>query len=281
MRGILADARRAGAAQGLGILPRMDERCARYLARLNEEFYRLHHDSFSNTRQAPWPGWERSCRLVMDGLRQDATLRVLDLACGNLRFERFLLGFCPDTAFRIDALDSSRELAAHGEDLLEAGVVRFIEADLTEPLPSNAVACRESYDLAVCFGFMHHVPGFDRRLRMLEGMLAALRPGGFAVVSFWQFTNDGRQAEKVRQAHERLLPRLDAACRAQLEKGDFLLGWQHDQDALRYCHDASDEELDALLAGLGRRFPGLRLAARFKSDGRSDDSNAYLVLRRD
>ena len=49
---------------------------------------------------------------------------------------------------------------------------------------------------------------------------------------------------------------------------------------MRYCHEADDEEIDRLVAALGHRMPDTLVVDRFKSDGRTDDLNAYIVLQR-
>lgn len=91
----------------------------RKLNALTSDFYAREAASFSATRQAPWHGWEKAWELitapdaaqgpfpshaaVRDSLSSRAaripddyasnskdSLAVLDLGCGNLRFERFL-----------------------------------------------------------------------------------------------------------------------------------------------------------------------------------------------
>ena len=296
------------------IILRMNTDDARYLAALNERFYRLHADSFSDTRQAPWQGWIRACDRVVPAVREaigraghgeafdevgitgrdeafegverigdgsSPTVRVLDAACGNLRFERFLAARYPHVPFAFDAVDSCVELARLGSDGFPGGDVRFEERDLIGMLledPISPFSCEDAYDLAVCFGFMHHAPGFENRLRLLEAMMRATRPEGFTVATFWQFTNDPARAAKSRRDHARLARYLERPI--AFEPGDFLLGWQDDEAAVRYCHEADDEEIDRLVAALGRRMPDTLVVDRFKSDGRTDDLNAYVVLQR-
>ncbi|MBO4364921.1 MAG: hypothetical protein J5804_01345, partial [Eggerthellaceae bacterium] len=104
----------------------MDETTARRLIALNNEFYRRAAGSFSATRHASWPGWEQ----VVDSLLHDlpgkcmrcedlprcdhvmgkaAPLRVLDLACGNLRFEAYMEHACPTLPFHFHAVDNCSE----------------------------------------------------------------------------------------------------------------------------------------------------------------------------
>lgn len=296
------------------IILRMNTDDARYLAALNERFYRLHADSFSDTRHAPWQGWIRACDRVVpavckaighvghgeafdevgiakrgeasDGIERIAygsssVVRVLDVACGNLRFERFLAARYPHVPFAFDAVDSCVELARLGSGGFTGGDVRFEERDLIGMLledPISPFSCEDACDLAVCFGFMHHASGFENRLRLLEAMMRATRPEGFVVATFWQFTNDPARAAKARRDHARLARYLERPI--AFEPGDFLLGWQGDEAAVRYCHEVGDEEINRLVAALGRRMPDTRVVDRFKSDGRTGDLNAYIVLQR-
>ncbi len=77
-----------------------------------------------------------------------------------------------------DAVDSCVELARLGSDGFSGGDVRFEERDLIGMLledPISPFSCEDAYDLAVCFGFMHHAPGFENRLRLLEARTSPRR----------------------------------------------------------------------------------------------------------
>ena len=290
----------------------MDERTARALIALNNRFYAEHAASFSATRQAPWAGWRRVIEEATalgaigtestDAADADAPARpelhVLDLAAGNLRFERFLAEFLPATPLAIDALDRCDALMAAAPGGNSSRVrVRTHHRDILEALlagigASDALAPRAPYDLAVCFGFMHHVPTLALRTRLLAALVRALCPGGAAAVSFWQFMDDERLARKAARAEA--AARAAAAAPgnlrgstpapalgfspAALEPGDHLLGWQDDPSAFRYCHHASDAEIDALVATLP--VGTAREAARFSADGASGALNRYLILQR-
>jgi hypothetical protein len=100
------------------------------------------------------------------------------------------------------------------------------------------------------------------------------RPGGHAIVSFWQFLNDGGLARKAHASHERAIKELGLG---KLDDGDFLLGWKDLPGAYRYCHSFSDTEIDHLAASIT---PEATVLSRFPSDGRTNTLNTYLVLRR-
>jgi len=111
-------------------------------------------------------------------------------------------------------------------------------------------------------------------LRVLAGCVA---PGGFLALSFWQFLNSSELADRAAASHARglavLAPRGLAA--GQLERGDYLLGWQETQDVFRYCHAFDAAEIDALAAEAGL---SARIVDRFEADGRTGDLNGYLVI---
>lgn len=312
----------------------------RKLNDLTSDFYAREAASFSATRQAPWHGWERVWKLITahdavqnpfpshaarvpddDTGDSGAPLTILDLGCGNLRFERFLaertnaplrvtaLDNCPDLASpEIGALSAAfphslrsssaasktkeEDASGQGANPPEKTIVDLRALDIVESLLDGTFADRlprNSHDLAVAFGLMHHLPTFALRARVLEGLLGSLRPGGFAVVSFWQFLNDPRLAAKAatvtaegRAAH----------CLPTFHENDFLLGWQHAEGTYRFCHHTPEDEIDALLAAIrepsapstsGRTPPAplpFREIARFSADGKQENLNRYLILQR-
>ena len=176
--------------------------------------------------------------------------------------------------------------------LPEKTIVDLRALDIVESLLDGTFADRlprNSHDLAVAFGLMHHLPTFALRARVLEGILGSLRPGGFAVVSFWQFLNDPRLAAKAatvtaegRAAH----------CLPTFQENDFLLGWQHAEGTYRFCHHTPEDEIDALLAAIrepsapstsgctsAAPLPFCEIA-RFSADGKLGNLNRYLILQR-
>lgn len=254
----------------------MKPETAHLLTRLTSEFYAQTAASFSATRQAPWAGWQGV--LDVTGLASREALRVLDLACGNLRFERFLAErlacTSPEASIRVHAFDSCDELAAH--HVPPEVELSYTHLDVIEALDAGALAEHVGtgdYDLAVCFGFMHHLPLVEQRVRVLEALVASVADGGFVAVSFWQLSHSERLLAKAQATTKAAAPALGID---DLGPGDYLLGWQERSDVLRYCHDFSEEEISALVAGLD----GVRELARFSADGATGNLNRYLILQR-
>lgn len=295
----------------------MDLQTQTTLSRMTARFYHVHASSFSATRQAPWHGWRRSLDAALAALdspqgenranQSSEPLTVLDLACGNLRYERFLAEALPTRAIHAWAVDNADALAgqtscgtasqADGKTEVPAAetlpaastpanlTVSYQHLDIvgaliasgsagTAPLSEqiSAPAC----DLAVAFGFFHHVPGAAARTALFDALLAKTRPGGCAIASLWRFMDSERLAAKARATTAQAQAAYPAL---QLEENDYLLGWQDAQDAYRYCHHFSNEEIN-LLADHARECWGCRLLARFSADGKAGNLNTYLVLQR-
>lgn len=264
----------------------MDLATAQKLAQLTSTFYVQVSDSFSATRSAPWTGWQQV--LVAAGLLEDSgdpvpgfdRLSVLDLACGNLRFERYLSDTVASKVGQSDievhAVDNCRALA-EGADI--PGVrIRYTQLDIAEALweerDLGAELGADAYDLVVCFGFMHHLPLVEQRARLMKELVAAVRPEGMVAVSFWHLSRSERLLRKARTNTAAAVSELAIE---DLDEGDYLLGWQERTDVWRYCHDFSEEEVDALVVCVSDQACEL---ARYSADGATANLNRYVLLRR-
>ncbi|REJ85424.1 MAG: class I SAM-dependent methyltransferase [Acidobacteria bacterium] len=272
---------------------------------LNERFYRRHAASFSRTRQRAWPGWSTVLTLASERLAAlpGEGVRLLDVACGNAR----LLDALPAPAAGgarwtyVGVERSLPLLAAARRRIGELGQPTpteprhaLLAADLLRadewPLVAGERRC---FDLVVAFGLLHHVPGRVQRDELLRRAGDLVRPGGLVAVSFWQFLAlPALRARRIDPAVAVDLGAISRATAERLEPGDALLPWgdtetregvagplPREADAIRFCHSASDEEIDALLDG---SFPApiWSPVARFSSDGRSGTLNAYAMLQR-
>ena len=61
-----------------------------------------------------------------------------------------------------------------------------------------------------------------------------------------------------------------------VEQHDYLLDWQRDVQAIRYCHFVNDDEHDDLIVGTE-----LNEIITYRADGRTNDINRYSLLRRE
>lgn len=249
--------------------PGMDRATASRLSALTGAFYEQVSESFSATRQNAWTGWQS----VVDacGLHGLDAPRVLDVACGNLRFERFLAE--AGIAARVRAYDACDALSK-GVDINTVSI-SYSRLDVVSALERNGelvgVLGKAGADLAVCFGFMHHLPLREQRALLVEALAASVAPGGHIAISFWQLSRSERLLAKAQATTARAVAELGLR---GFGPGDYLLGWQGRADVLRFCHDFSEEEIDELaLASTARE------VARFSADGATNDLNRYLILQ--
>ncbi|MEG2982705.1 MAG: class I SAM-dependent methyltransferase [Raoultibacter sp.] len=250
----------------------MDAKTVETLCTTTNNFYRDYCDSFAQTRQAPWTGWERCLAAV--GAENPAAWQkfsVLDVACGNLRFEAFLAGAHDRADITFYAVDNCDDL------LPTTPAVSYQNLDVLEALRHGqnitdqlaAPAC----DLCVSFGFLHHVPTQAYREKILLSLIAHTRPGGYVIVSLWQFLNSDALAQKAQVTHARALEELGLPA---LDNNDYLLGWQNTPGAYRYCHSFSEAEIDQLIAAAR---PAATPIARFHADGKTGNLNTYVVWK--
>lgn len=254
----------------------MTSETAHKLAQLTEDFYARAASSFSATRSAPWQGWER----VIDcaNARLEAcpdSVHVCDLACGNLRFERFAAErFLSGRRIVAEAYDSCDSLVVPAKsDRLQ---VNYHHLNVAEALfrgqDLGALLGPKSAQLVVCFGFMHHLALPEHRLAVLKALYDACAPGGLAAISFWQLSCSPRLLKKAQRVTAVHAPRLGLS---DLGIHDYLLGWQDRSDVLRYCHDFSDDEIDELLERADLRGAVL---SRYAADGATENLNRYVLL---
>ena len=245
----------------------MDNATAQLMSSLTSDFYRRVGESFSATRGSSWPGWERVLA-AMEPREQDV-LRVLDLACGNLRFERALFERFPHAcAHAVDACDEM----VHAFDAR----VTFQHLDIALALlEGDLSACLDAsgFDASVSLAFTHHLPLYEQRVRLMDALVESVHPGGVAAVSFWQFADDARLLAKARSATAIAAERYDLST---FGKDDYLMGWQNERDAFRFCHHCSDDEIDALIESVAGK---ARVLDRFKADGASGKLNQYVIFK--
>ena len=276
----------------------MNQQIARILTEMTADFYAANAESFSATRQSAWPGWERVAAALGE---PSSPLRVADVACGNGRFLSFLGEKFPEAAIAYCGWDGNEQLLAEAaalgakvqrRDVLDAlfaaesaaqpGEEKAVPGCGTLPLPDERSAPlpgnegENHFDLVVCFGFFHHVPGEERRARLLEALLQLVRPGGLVAVSLWRFADHEPLRQKAeRSTTQALLAREELT--GTLEPGDYLLGWGEACGSFRYCHSFSEKEIDRLVQTVDGN---AQLLDRFQADGRTNKMNEYLVFSR-
>lgn len=270
----------------------MNDALAAELIELNNRFYGSCAEAFSQTRQAPWQGWEKLAGIALEHFEKAGAhgLDVFDLACGNLRFEAFAeeaLGTLGPLVFY--AADATAELPALASTLHESPHFRqfdVLKALLSAKQSSRSVGALAGWPqagLSVCFGFMHHVPSVALRAQVLRLLLEQTAPGGLVAVSWWNFMANERMAAKAQAAMGRAEeePPFGGFDPRKLDANDYLLGWQ-DSALLRYCHNFNGLEVDRVFAKLltDNSCPDFEELRRFRADGKAGNMNIYTVLER-
>lgn len=256
----------------------MDLEQAQILNELNKRFYERHSSSFSESRNAPWDGWSRVLEHIVSHAKGNA-IDALDIACGNGRFEVYACLEYPSYNWSFLLIDSDTMLLDDAKSTsAKKGIqAQFEQRDILEALlkrsESFQLAYGRQYTAALSFGFMHHVPGQENRIRLLETLCDAVESGGIVAVSLWRFADNDAMAIKARESTES----LNESGFYQLEQGDYLLGWQGTYEKPRYCHSFSDQDIDEIIDSSPK---AMRLIDRFRSDGRDDRLNEYLVFER-
>lgn len=239
------------------------ETAARLLA-LNRQFYDSLAESFAASRARPQPGYEKLLAYL-----PSRPLRVLDVGCGNGRFGAFLAGYHPIAAYTGVDFSAGLLARAKGPQVTEPQTtdplpVKFVQRDISKPGFLEELG---RFDVVACLAVMQHIPGRANRQRLLAEMAAHLDENGRLFLANWQFMDSKRQRRKVVEWQRIGLTPAD------VEPNDYLLTWQRDGFGLRYVC-VVDEEETAVLA----RSAGLKIIARFRSDGKEGNLSLYTVL---
>ncbi|HUH97806.1 MAG TPA: class I SAM-dependent methyltransferase [Anaerolineales bacterium] len=257
----------------------MDSIVGRQLLDLNRRFYTEYGREFSATRGRLQAGVLR----VIGSLRGDEA--ILDLGCGNGELARTLSRRGHHGSYL--GLDFSPPLLENAERGPFAFPVHFrqvdlvssswdVPADLRDAIPSKletgapAAAVRnDRFDMVLSFAVLHHIPGMEMRLAIIQRAHGLLKPGGMFVHSNWQFLNSPRLRARIQSWGGIGLAETD------VDANDYLLDWKRGGRGLRYVHHFAPAEL-AELAKLG----GFEIIETFYSDGENERLSLYQVWKK-
>jgi tRNA (uracil-5-)-methyltransferase TRM9 len=239
------------------------------LLALNREFYSQVATEFDQTRGGLAVGWQR-LQPLLPLVPPDQPCRVLDAGCGNGRFARALAQW--GDSFHYLGIDADTELlrlaARHTADLPQV-TAQFQQVDLTaagwaQTLPTSP----RRFDLVVCFAVLHHLPGYQLRLRVVKDLAVCLATDGVLLLSNWQFLTSDRFLQK------RIPWQQVGLTEADVESGDALLPWQQGGYAVRYVHQIDQTEMTQLAQDAN-----LTIVEQFYADGKEGNLNLYTVLK--
>ena len=250
----------------------MDPATASALRAINRRFYEERAQEFSDSRNAPWPGWLRVAPHLREFTEGGRPLSLLDAGCGNGRFAHFLAEQLPGRVIDYTGVDASAALLEiAGGRVLPGLSARWLHLDFVE---SGTTLPTGPFDCVTLFGVLHEVPGRTRRQALIAQLAERLRADGLLALARW------RVAELPR-LRERFLPwsAFGEHCAlpldpAQLEAGDHLLPWGEGR-FVRYVHAIEREELSEATRDLP-----LAPLDEFMEDGRERQLNHYAIFRR-
>lgn len=250
------------------------------LNQLNQDFYRLTAADFDQTRSQPWSGWGHID--LLHTLPTRSIFHVLDIGCGNGRFAQYLADTYPQQAWEYVGVDSSAELLAKApfqptttnspepaSPSLHPHNIRttYIQSDLLKLIHSDQPIVKNmQFDIVVCFGVLHHIPGAANRQLLLNWMSRQLSAEGKLWGSAWQFVTNPRLLNRAQS------PTVIGLSTAELEEQDYILDWQRGPAAFRYAHYTSPAELADLI-----NRSGVTMTHTYFADG-SDNQQNHFVL---
>ena len=243
----------------------MRESTVQQLNALNHTFYETIAMQWHQSRKTAWSGFAR----VLDALPAEPT-SVLDVGAGDGRFAAYLSERLA-TPFEYTGIDASQALLELARARKLAASCRFVHADF---LRDDQWEPKQRFSLIVLLGVLHHVPSLALRTRLLTRVAARLAPGGSLALTFWRLAEDARFARRRLPVTTYNATASQPIPHDDLEPGDTLVRWGAGDAPPRYCHMADDAEIAALVASTG-----LEAYARFRSDGRGDALNEYVILR--
>jgi 2-polyprenyl-3-methyl-5-hydroxy-6-metoxy-1,4-benzoquinol methylase len=239
----------------------MHERTAQRLLSLNRTFYADFAAEFAASRSDADPALAR----ILPYVPQRA--RLLDVGCGDGRLAELLERERGGASYTgVDSALALIERARTRAAGFSAISARFLVADIAYPGWSIGLQ-GIPFDTVVSLAVVHHLPGYARRVRVLEDMASLVARDGHIVVSTWQFLKSERLRRKIVAWSEVGISAGD------LEPGDYLIDWKRGGRGIRFCHLVDSAEASSLAADAG-----LTVRDVFHAGGREGNLSMYVVM---
>ncbi len=243
---------------------------AEQLNQLNRDFYQKIAESFSATREQPWPGWE----WLVDADREtlaSATV-IADVGCGNGRFGNFIAPHLRQ-ADKYIGFDTNPRLLQFARNRVTNifTTVSFQESDVFQD--DLEVMAGNDVNIVAAFGIFHHLATTATRLRFLRSLssIVGQNRSNSIWLSTWQFTqNTPLLARAVTPASIGMIASPDD----EWTENDYILDWNRGGHAYRYCHLVTIEEMTHLCKGAG-----LAVIKTHQPESGSDKDNLYYLLK--
>ncbi|MDR0950191.1 MAG: dephospho-CoA kinase [Candidatus Ancillula sp.] len=245
------------------------------MSNLNNQFYNENASSFSDTRIKPWEGWIKGMEIISP-LLFDTNLpitnpKILDLASGNGRFEKYLSNKFSNIKFDITMADNCLPLAKNFNSTKSENI-KFKPVDIISNWETESKNIQNNFDLVCSFGFMHHIPSFERRLKFIKDLTE--KTTNLLFLSFWGFANSENGKIKAQKTTTNYI--LNSGF-IDLETEDYILGWKNKLNTFRYCHNFSKDEISEIINLLQKNG---EIISCFQADGKSKDMNTYIIWQK-
>lgn len=241
---------------------------------LNSNFYKKVGVEFDRTRQQYWEGWDNLQPNLENLAKVKGSLSVLDLACGNGRFGRFLAEKLPNANIDYHAVDREPILLDFTKKVTDDFSLKsqINSVDIVQSLIDNNLleSLHTSYDVIVVFGLLHHIPSLELRNKLIHDLSKLISANGLLILSSWQFALLPRFSERF------IDPSVVGMNANDFEKNDHILDWKRVDTAYRYCHFADETELRQLVS----ENTDLKIKSSFYADGKTHSLNCYLIAEK-
>jgi ubiquinone/menaquinone biosynthesis C-methylase UbiE len=230
----------------------MREKYANEILEMSRRGYEdISHD-FSQTRKVFWEELYFLGDYIKDGDK------VLDIGCGNGRFLEVIKG----KTFQYTGIDNSKSLISYAREW-HGNKGKFICSDaLSVPLEDA------SFNVAVSFGVLHHIPSKKFRVQFLNEAYRVLKKDGLLILTVWNLWNERLAPVIKKHAVQKLIGK------SQLDLKDVFLPFGKKEN-VRYLHAFTQRELKKLLKKSGFKIEELRLVKR-----RSGNENILAICRK-
>jgi len=224
----------------------------RRLNRFNQSFYSNFGTAFARSREYFWPSWSQFVH-HSHGI-QHSEIRVADIGCGSGRFALFLEEQ-RSLPFWYWGTDVSQVLLDIAHKDLNGRSFEFtlLQQDIVENLLDTALQIPSKIDIAVLFGVLHHIPGQQTRIALLQAIWDQVAVGGEVWLTIWSPPQAKDSTDQ-----------------------DSFLGWRDEPSAQRYVHWLSQNEVAELVHSL----PQAKMVARWYENSQGERGNICILLQK-
>lgn len=212
--------------------------------------------SFSETRERPWPGFALLKKYF--NKKKD----VLDIGCGNGRTADFF------EYKSYTGIDISKNLVELAKKRHNKKNVRFDIGNFTD-LPSS-----KKFDLVVSIAVFHHLPSQSLRKRALKNVHLTLKDNGIFIFSVWNLFQKKYRPQKI----VALLRSIFTF--GIFHRRDLLIPWKkglHKRE--RYYYAFKENEVVALLRKTDFKLVDIIHESNGKRVEARDSHNIYFITR--